>query len=91
MTQTELVNNMVSLTGLKRKEAKNALGAFKSIGQNEMKKRGLFVLPGFAKFVIKNKAATKVELINQHSKNIFFFHHVVSNIFFVTIMHKMTG
>ena len=34
MTQTELVNNMVNLTGLKKKEAKNALAAFRTIGNS---------------------------------------------------------
>jgi len=33
----ELINNMVSLTGLSRKEAKGALSTFKTIGSEEMK------------------------------------------------------
>jgi len=59
MTQSELANNLVAMTGLKRKDAKAALSAFRTIGSDEMKKRGVFVLPGFAKFVVKSKAATK--------------------------------
>jgi len=62
MTQGELINNMVNLTGLKRKEVRSALGGLRSIGATEMKKRGLFVLPGFAKFVVKHKAATKARI-----------------------------
>ena len=57
MSQGELLNNMVSLTGLSRKEARSAMEAYKTIGAFEMKKRGIFVLPGFAKFTVKKLPA----------------------------------
>ena len=106
MTQGELVNNMVSLTGLKRKvhifsqqiiklnyffrsfwafltwfcnvqfkclkwtqEAKLAISTMRSIGSFEMKKRGMFVLPGFAKFTVKSmKAKPARDGINPFTK-----------------------
>merc|ERR1712070_51722 len=69
MTQGELLNNMVNLTGLKRKEARLAMATFKSIGSFEMKKRGVFVLPGFAKFTVKSLPAKPArEGINPFTK-----------------------
>ena len=71
MTQGELINNMVSLTGLKRKEAKLAMSTMRSIGAFEMKKRGLFVLPGFAKFTVKSMKAKPARQGNSFSDYIF--------------------
>lgn len=59
MTQSELVNNMVNLTGLTRKEAKLSLDSLRNIGTHEMKKRGMFMMAGMAKFTVKHKPATK--------------------------------
>jgi DNA-binding protein HU-beta len=47
----------VALSGLTRKEAKLSLTTLQTIGSFEMKKRGQFVLPGFAKFTVKNVPA----------------------------------
>ena len=44
MNQSELANNLVAMTGLKRKEAKAALSAFRSIGGEEMKKVFLLII-----------------------------------------------
>ena len=45
------------MTGLKRKEAKLAMTTIQTIGSFEMKKRGVFVLPGYCKFTVKNMPA----------------------------------
>jgi nucleoid DNA-binding protein len=59
MTQSELIQNMCNLTGLTRKESKGCLESLRQIGATEMKKRGVFMMPGMAKFVVKRKPATK--------------------------------
>jgi len=57
MTASELTQNIVNLTGVTRKEAKASLEAFRTIGAFEMKKRGVFMFPGMAKFTTKKKPA----------------------------------
>ena len=48
---------------------KNALDALTEIGHNELKKRGEFVFPGFAKFVVIKKPARPArEGINPFTK-----------------------
>ena len=44
---------------LARKDVKGLLESLATIGHYELKKNGAFVLPGFAKFVVIKKAATK--------------------------------
>ena len=61
MTKGETLNNIVALTGLKRKEASGVMTALFDIGSTEMKKRGQFMLPGFAKFTVKNVPARKAK------------------------------
>lgn len=54
-----------------------------TIGGEEMKKRGVFVLPGFAKFVVKNKAATKARKgINPFTKE---YGYLITSLF----VHKL--
>src|SRR6202047_300388 len=44
---------------LTRKDVKGIIESLASVGYKELKKTGAFVLPGFAKFVVVKKAATK--------------------------------
>lgn len=44
---------------LARKDVAGVLESLASVGHREMKKNGVFVLPGFAKFVVIKKGATK--------------------------------
>lgn len=44
---------------LKRKDVKAVLEALAAVGAKELKKAGAFVVPGFAKFVVVKKPATK--------------------------------
>jgi DNA-binding protein HU-beta len=43
--------------GVTRKSVKAIVDALTDIGHKELKKNGAFVLPGFAKFVVKKKPA----------------------------------
>ena len=55
--------------GWARKDVKNVLDALTDIGHKELKKRGEFVLPGFAKFVVVKKPARPArEGINPFTK-----------------------
>ena len=45
--------------GASRKDVKAVMDALVEIGHKELKKNGVFVVPGFAKFVVVKKAATK--------------------------------
>ena len=44
---------------LARKDVARVLESLTSVGYKEIKKTGIFVLPGFAKFVVVKKPATK--------------------------------
>merc|ERR1711966_611352 len=50
LNQSELINNVCAEAGLNRKEARAAFLALQSIGAHELKKRGVFVMPGMARF-----------------------------------------
>src|SRR5579872_1608317 len=42
-----------------RKDVARVLESLTSVGHKELKKNGIFVLPGFAKFIVVKKPATK--------------------------------
>ena len=44
---------------LTRNDVKGVLGSLADVGYKEIKKTGAFVVPGFAKFVVVRKPATK--------------------------------
>lgn len=44
---------------LTRKDVKTLLESLATVGHRELEKNGAFVLPGFARFVVIKKAATK--------------------------------
>ena len=44
---------------LARKDVARFLESLSAVGYKELKKNGIFVLPGFAKFVVVKKPATK--------------------------------
>ena len=44
---------------LSKKDVKGVMEALATVGHKELKKTGTFVLPGFAKFVVIKKPATK--------------------------------
>ena len=54
---------------LSRKDVKSVLESLAAVGYKELKKTGVFLLPGFAKFVVIKKPATKErEGINPFTK-----------------------
>ena len=60
MSKSELIQRIADQhSNLTRKDVKGVIESFASVGHKELKKAGAFVVPGFAKFVIIKKPATK--------------------------------
>ena len=61
MSKSELIQRIADQhsNGLTRKDIKEVIESLASIGHKELKKSGLFLVPGFAKFVVIRKPATK--------------------------------
>jgi DNA-binding protein HU-beta len=61
MSKSELVQKIADQhsNGLSRKDIKAIIESLASVGYKELKKTGAFFVPGFAKFVVIKKPATK--------------------------------
>ena len=61
MSKSELILKIVAQNSNKmaRKDVKAVLESLAAIGYKELNKSGAFVVPGFAKFVVIRKPATK--------------------------------
>lgn len=59
MTKSELISQIAEHSELKKSDVKGALERLAAIGYKELKKNGSFLVPGFAKFVVIKKPATK--------------------------------
>lgn len=71
ISKTELLEAVAHIVGeeVSRKHIKDVVEALVVVGHAELKKRGTFVLPGFAKFVVVEKAARPArEGINPFTK-----------------------
>ena len=60
MSKSELIQKIVGQhSKMSRKDIKAIIESIAAIGYKELNKSGAFVLPGFAKFVVIKKPATK--------------------------------
>jgi DNA-binding protein HU-beta len=60
MTKSELIVKIASAhSDLKKSDIKGVIETLATIGYKELKKTGAFLVPGFAKFVVIKKPATK--------------------------------
>ena len=59
MTKSQLIEKIAQLRELAKKDVKGMTETLAEVGYQELKKNGVFVVPGFAKFVVIKKAATK--------------------------------
>jgi DNA-binding protein HU-beta len=61
MSKSELIQKITDKYAdtLKRKDVKGVIETLADLGYKELKKNGAFVVPGFAKFVVVKKPATK--------------------------------
>ncbi|MET0875907.1 MAG: HU family DNA-binding protein [Tardiphaga sp.] len=59
MTKSQLIEKIAELRELAKKDVRAMMEALTEVGHKELKKNGVFVVPGFAKFVVVKKPATK--------------------------------
>jgi nucleoid DNA-binding protein len=60
ISKSALINAVVEATGdVTRKQVKAILDALSDVAYKELKKSGVFTMPGFAKFRVVKKPATK--------------------------------
>ena len=59
LSKTELVNEIVKSTEISKRDVKSVVEALADSGHKELKKKGLFVVPGLVKMVVIKKPATK--------------------------------
>ncbi len=59
MTKSQLIEKIATENEVAKKDVKGILETMASIGYKELKKSGVFLVPGFAKFVVIRKPATK--------------------------------
>ncbi len=59
MSKTQLIQTIADDLELTKKDVKAVIEQLAAVGYTEMKKTGEFMLPGFAKFVVIKKPATK--------------------------------
>jgi DNA-binding protein HU-beta len=62
MTKSQLVAKIAELQKLAKKDVKAMMEALTQVGHKELKKNGVFVVPGFAKFIVVKKPATKARM-----------------------------
>ena len=59
MTKSQLIEKISEASELAKKDIKGVMETLADIGYKELKKNGVFLVPGFAKFVVIKKPATK--------------------------------
>ena len=59
MSKSQLIEKIAAENELAKKDVKGVLETLATIGYKELKKAGVFLVPGFAKFVVIKKPATK--------------------------------
>jgi DNA-binding protein HU-beta len=59
MSKSQLIEKISTTTELSKRDVKNVMDTLVDVGHKELKKNGLFLVPGFAKFVVVKKPATK--------------------------------
>jgi DNA-binding protein HU-beta len=60
MSKSEMIEKIAAENSeLSKKQVKGVIESLATVGYKELKKNGAFVVPGFAKFVVIKKPATK--------------------------------
>jgi nucleoid DNA-binding protein len=59
MTKSQLIESISTASELAKRDVKTVLETLATVGYKELKKTGIFLVPGFAKFVVIKKPATK--------------------------------
>ena len=58
MSKSELIQKISEECSVAKKDVKAVMESMAAVGHKELKKGGVFVLPGFAKFMVVKKPAT---------------------------------
>ena len=59
MSKSQLIEKIATTTELSKRDVKSVMETLTDVGHKELKKSGTFLVPGFAKFVVIKKPATK--------------------------------
>jgi DNA-binding protein HU-beta len=59
LSKSQLIERISTGTSLSKRDVKHVMDTLVDVGHKELKKNGLFLVPGFAKFVVVKKPATK--------------------------------
>jgi DNA-binding protein HU-beta len=59
MTKSQLIEKIAAESELAKRDVKGVLETLANVGYKELKKSGVFLVPGLAKFVVVKKPATK--------------------------------
>jgi len=59
LSKSQLVERIATATEMSKRDVKNVMDSLVDVGHKELKKNGIFLVPGFAKFVVVKKPATK--------------------------------
>jgi len=59
LSKSSLIQTLSDKSEIARKDVKGLLEAIATIGYTELKKNGLFVVPGLVRMVVQKKPATK--------------------------------
>ena len=65
MTKSQLIEKIAAENEVPKKDVKAVLETLATVGYKELKKSGVFLVPGFAKFVVIKKPATKARCGHQ--------------------------
>ena len=59
LSKSQLIERIATTTELSKRDVKSVMDSLVDVGHKELKKSGIFLVPGFAKFVVVKKPATK--------------------------------
>jgi nucleoid DNA-binding protein len=59
MSKSELIQKVANEASVAKKDVKAVIESMATVAYKELKKSGEFLLPGFAKFIVVKKPATK--------------------------------
>ena len=59
LSKSQLIERISTSTELSKRDVKNVMESLVDVGHKELKTNGIFLVPGFAKFVVVKKPATK--------------------------------
>src|SRR5262249_32265430 len=59
MSKSQLIDKIATTTELSKRDVKTVMETLTDVGYKELKKSGVFLVPGFAKFVVHKKPGAK--------------------------------